>query len=192
MTLKEALKERKKAATKKKDNGFWAVRVEVEVVEQIHIVEFVKASSAIDAQKIALKQFERRTPELIHDRAAREWRNKNRYSLQHQRIAKTSKRKKFIVSEKQRKILKELVGGKYLERTYSRWYIVNPTNKTVWSKAIPSVSVDSLFQKGLLIDLTTANMSDQEIAVQEAIGSLPELKVYTINKAVVKTLGLRL
>ena len=197
MTLKEAIKTHKKTSPKKRDNGFWAVRIDVEAVEQVHIVEYVRASSQAEAQTIALKHFERRTPELIHARAARVWKDKNRYSLQHLQITETKKRKRFVISKKQREILKELVKGKYLERTYSRWSLITPAhtpNLGTWyaSKAVPSISVDALFQKGLLIDLATANMSNKEIEIQGALGSLPELKAYTIDMAVVKTLGLRL
>lgn len=195
MTLKEALKERKKATAKKKASGFWKVHVEVEVVEQVHIVEYVKASSVLEAQAVALKQFNRRTPKFVHDRAKRDWRNDNRHSLQHLQIAETKKSKKFSVSEKQREILKELIKGKYLDRSYGRWCLVDPTSKkSRWaaSVSVPGISVDSLFQKGLLIDLATANMSDKEIEIQDALGSLPELKAYTIDMARVKTLGLRL
>ena len=201
MTLKEAIKkahkERKKTSIKKKDNRFWAVRIEVEVVESVHIVEYVKASSSEEAQTIALKQFDRRTPELVHDRASRVWKDKNRHSLQHLRVAETKKRKKFVISEKQREILQGLIIGKYLERIYSRWYLVDPSSKSSvrsmhYRHHIPSVSVDALFQKGLLIDLATANMNDKEIEIQSALGSLPELKAYIIDMARVKTLGLRL
>ena len=195
MTLKEAIKDRKKASIKKKDNGFWAVRIEVEAVEQVHIIEYVKASSVLEAQTIALKQFNRRTPELVHDRATRIWKDKNKHSLQHLRVAETKKRKKFSVSEKQREILQALIKGNYLEYRYNQWCLISPTTSSgTWytSKGVPSVSVDSLFQKGLLIDLATANMSNKEVEIQDALGSLPELKAYTIDMARVKTLGLRL
>ena len=189
MTLKEAIKEHKGT---KSSGGFWAVRVNVEVVEQAYIIEYVKASSSEEAQTIALKHFERLTPELIHDRASRDWGDKNRHSLQHLQVAETKKRKRFSISEKQREILKELVKGKYLKRSYRQWFLIDPTHTTSIRKSVPSVSVDSLLQKGLLIDLATANMSDKEVKIQSARGSLPELKAYTIDMAIVKTLGLRL
>lgn len=198
MTLGEALKETRKKhkkASAKKGSEFWAVRIKVEVVEQVHIVEYVKASSVLEAQTIALKQFDRRTPELVHDCASRIWKDKNRHSLQHLRITETKKRKKFTISKKQREILQGLIAGKYLKHSYSRWRLVDPaTSQGTWyiPKGVPSVSVDALFQKGLLIDLATANMNDKEIEIQSALGSLPELKAYTIDMAMVKTLGLRL
>lgn len=199
MTLGEALKETRKKhkkASAKKGNEFWAVRIKVEVVEQVHIVEYVKASSVLEAQTIALKQFDRRTPELVHDRASRIWKDKNRHSLQHLRITETKKRKRFTISKKQREILQGLIAGKYLKHSYSRWCLVDPSTKDLWnsleSVAVPSISVDSLFQKGLLIDLATASMNDKEIEIQSALGSLPELKAYTIDMVRVKTLGLRL
>ena len=196
MTLKETLKVHKKAPVKKKDNGFWEVRIDVEVVEQMYSIEYVKASSELEAQEIARKQFDRRTPKLVHDRTSRDWYDKNRYSLQHLRITKTGKRKKFSISEKQREILGGLIEGKYLKYSYDRWSLVNPAIKNSWSGyesvPVPSISVDSLFQKGLLIDLTTASMSEKEVEIQAALGSLPELKAYTIDMVAVNTLGLRL
>ena len=198
MTLGEALKETRKKhkkASAKKGNEFWAVRIKVEVVEQVHIVEYVKASSILEAQTIALKQFDRRTPELIHDRASRSYHNKDRHSLQHLQVAEIKKRKKFYISKTQRKILQALIKGNYLEYKYRRWSLINPTiSPGTWHipKGVPSISVDSLFQKGLLIDLATANMSDKEVEIQGALGSLPELEAYTIDMVRVKTLGLRL
>lgn len=201
MTLREALKEarkkHKKTSVKKGGNGFWAVRVEVEVVERVYITEYVKASSKLDAQTIALKQFDRRTPELVQDRASRVWGDKDRHSLQHLQIAEIKMRKKFSISKRQREILQNLIKGYYLKYQYRRWHLVDPSTKNSWNNvfrsiSVPRVSIDSLFQKGLLIDLTTANMSNKEIEIQKALGSLPELKAYTIDMARVETLRLRL
>lgn len=196
MTIKEALKERKVSIKKTDNEGFWAVRLDVEVVEQAHIIEYVKASSGLEAQMTALKQFDKRTAELVHDRAPRSWRDEDRHSLQHLRVTETKRRKKFTISKLQRKILKALMEGRYLERNYSRWHLIDPTVKNRWGhhelKTVSSVSIDSLFQKGLLTDLITSSMDEQEVEVQKALGSLPELKAYTIDKEVVKTLGLHL
>ncbi|KKL78761.1 hypothetical protein LCGC14_2021650 [marine sediment metagenome] len=196
MTLKDALEERKTSMKRKVDEGFWAVRIDVEVVEPVHIIEYVKASSGLEAQTLALKQFEKRTPALVHDRAARAWDDDGRHKIQHLHVTHTKPRKKFILSKLQRKILKELLEGKYLTRGYTRWALVNPLVSNKWgsyeSESVSSISIDSLFQKGLLIDLVTSNMSDTEVDVQTALGSMPELEAYTVDREVLKTLGIRI
>ncbi|KKK88395.1 hypothetical protein LCGC14_2743610 [marine sediment metagenome] len=114
--------------------------------------------------------------------------------MQHLHITSTKPHKKFTISKLQRKILRELNNGQYLKRNYTRWILVNP--KVSWghgvykSESVSSISVDSLFQKGLLRDLVTADMSDLEIEMQTALGSIPKLKAFTINKEAIKTLGL--
>lgn len=196
MSLKDALKVRKANMKEKNNEGFWQVRLDVEVVEQVHIVEYVKAPSKAEAQAIALTQFHKRTPVIVHDRAARVWNNDGRHNIQHLNITKTERRKKFTISRTQRFILNELRKGKYLEHGYNHWSLVDPSVKPSWknfaSNSVPNVSVDSLFQKGLLTDLVTSRMSEQEAEMQKALGSLPKLVAYTIDEKVVKILGLRL
>lgn len=197
MTLKDALKSRKASMKQKSDDGgFWEVRIDVEVVEPVHIIEFVKAESGLEAQIIALKQFEKRSPVLVHDRAARAWNDDDRHKMQHLHITQTTPRKKFTLSKLQRATLIALTEGKYLHRGYSRWSLVDPSSDDGYgryeSEAISSISIDSLFQKGLLRDLVTSDMTGLEIDMQTALGSMPELKAYTIDKEVVETLGLRL
>ena len=200
MTLKEAImKKTSKASKTKTDDGeFWEVRIDAEVIEQVHIVEYVKASSKAEAQEAAFKQFKKRTPAIVNSQAMRKWKDENRYSLQHLRTTEIQKRKKPAFSKLQREILKALMEGQHLQRSYSQWVLVDPTTYTdKWGnnyseRSVPKVSVNALFRKGLLIDLVTANMSEQEVEMQTAIGSLPEQKAYTIDKKVVKALGLRL
>ena len=196
MTLKDALKARKAAMKNAVDDKFWEVQLDVEVVERVHVIEYVKASSKLEAQAIAREQFERLTPAIIHDIAPRDWSKKNRYDLQHLRIGKIGKRKKFTLSELQRKILRALIDGKYLARSYTQWALVDPKTKDKWgyheSETVSSICIEALFRKGLLIDLATANMCATEVKMQTALGSLPKLSRYTINKSTVSTLGLRL
>lgn len=198
MTLKDALKARKTSMKKKIDEDFWEVRIAVEVVEPVHVVEYVKASSGLEAQALALKQFEKRSPVLIHDRAARVWQDNNRHKMQHPHITETKPRKKFILSKLQQATLKELLKGKYLNRSYNRWSLVNPCVKDRWgnyeSESVSSISIDSLFQKGLLTDLATVDMGALEIEMQKALGSMPDnfKKAYTIDKETMKVLGIRL
>ncbi len=195
MTLKDALKERKTTMKQKVNEGFWEVRIDVEVVEPVHIIEYVKASSGLEAQALALKQFEKRTPILVHDRANRAWNDDDRHKMQHLHVTSTSPRKKFVLSELQREILRGLLKGKYL--IYNRrWHLIDTTTKDSWgccdSESVSSTSIDSLFQKGLLTDLVTSNMSDTEVDVQTALGSMPELNAYTVDRKVLKTLGIRI
>lgn len=196
MTLKDALKARKTSMKRKSDDGFWEVRIDVEVVEPVHIVEYVKAESGLEAQMIALKQFEKRPPVLVHDRAARTWNDDGRHKMQHLHVTHTKPRKKFTLSKLQRKTLIALKAGKYLQRGYSGWSLVDPSSDNGYGgyekESISSISIDSLFQKGLLRDLITSDMTDLEIDMQTALGSMPELKAYTIDMKVAKTLGLRL
>ncbi len=196
MTITEALKARKTTMIKNANNNFWEVRIDAEVVEPVYITEYIKASSKAEAQAIALKHFKKRSPVLIHDRADRIWQDDNRHRVQHPNITKTTKRKKFTFSELQRKVLKGLMCGMYLERPYTNWYLKDPVKKDKYGNQIAinvsGMCIDALLRKGVLIDLITSNMSKQEVAVQTAIGSLPTIKAYTVDKEVVKTLGLHL
>lgn len=200
MTIKDTLKkvDAHKRGERAVGTGYWEVRVDAEIVEHIHVIEYIKASSEAEARTIATNQFNKRTPVYLYNSAPRRWKDDehNYYALQQFHIAEIKKRKKFILSPRNKEILRELLTGKYLVFEYTRWYLVNPAVKTLWGKFsemnVSSVCIESLFRKGLLTDLITAGMADQEIKVQTAIGSLPELKAYTIDKERIKSLNIRL
>ena len=192
MTLKEALNSKRPATASA--GGMYEVRIDLEVVEPVWVVEYIKASSPEEAKSIALKQFSERVHKYTHDRARRSWENDDRFFIQNLQSTTIKSRKRISVSPLQRKILKRLMEkGVSLEYRGGRWYSVDSTNPTKWWQYnVPSVSVDSLFQKGLLTPLATIDMSDEEIEIQRAVGSLPETKAYTINMKTLKNLGLRI
>jgi hypothetical protein len=201
MTIKDTLKKvdtHKRGERALLDTGYWEVRVDVEVVEHIHVIEYIRASSEAEARTIATNQFNKRTPVYLCNSAPRRWKDDehNYYALQQFHIAEIKKRKKFILSPRNKEILRELLTGKYLVFEYTRWYLVDPTVKTKWGnlreERVSSACIESLFRKGLLTDLITVDMTDQEIKVQTALGSLPTLKAYTVDKAIVKALNIRL
>ena len=208
MTLKEALRKKRKTTSKPQKSGrkqqsantndkYYRVVFNLETVEQVSVIEFVKASSPEEAQKAASKQFRKRTPKFVHNRANRPWNRYKVFSIQNLQLGEVQTRNRFALSELQQKVLKLLKDGHYLEPSYSdRWHLVNPNKKDQWGNtekmAVASISVDSLFQKGLLTPLATVNMSDQEIEVQEALGSTPETDAYTIDMKTIEKLGFKL
>lgn len=192
MTLKEALNSKRPPTTSV--GGMYEVKIDLEVVEQVWVVEYIKASSPEEARSMALKQFHERTHNHTHNRANRDWTNHKRFTIQNLQITTTNSRKRISISPTQRKILKSLMEKDVnLEYRSGRWYLMDPTNPTRWwHYQVPSISVDSLFQKGLLTPSATVNMSDKEIEIQKAVGSLPETKAYTINIKTLKNLRLRI
>lgn len=192
MTLKEALNSKRPATASV--GGMYEVKINLEVVEPVWIVEYIKASSPEEARSMALKQFNERTHKHTHDRARRNWENDERFIIQNLQITTTNSRKRISISPIQREILKKLMKKDIsLEHRGGRWYLMDSTNPTRWwQNYVPSVSVGSLFQKGLLTPLATIDMRDEEIEVQEAVGSLPETKAYTINMKTLKNLRLRI
>jgi len=194
MTLKEALNSKRPATASV--GGMYEVKINLEVVEPVWVVEYIKASSPEEAQSMALKQFNERTHKHTHDRARRSWKTDDRFSIQNLQATATKSRRRISISKTQREILKSLMKkGISLEHRGGRWYLMDSVNPARWwwhNNQVPNVSVDSLFQKGLLTPLATVDMSDKEIEIQEAVGSLPETKAYTINMKTLKNLGLRI
>jgi len=191
MTLKEVLNSKRPTTTSV--GGMYEVKINLEVVEQVWVVEYIKASSPEEARSMALKQFNERTHKHTHNRANRDWTNHERFFIQNLQTTTTNSRRRISISPTQRKILKKLMGkGASLDHRVGRWYLIDATSSKWGYNSVPSVSVDALFSKGLLTPLATANISDKEVEMQKAVGSLPETKAYTINMKTLKNLGLRI
>jgi len=104
----------------------------------------------------------------------------------------------FNITNTQRILLKELTNNKIVFKIYGQYSYYKFMNKPKsiphynYNYSINRLSVEALLNKGLIIREGREELTQKELEVQEALGSLPTNNIYILNKELIKKMKIKL